>query len=449
MEKIKNKLLALIKDNKILIIILLISFMASIFYSFHFQMKLKVDARAYDLIGWNLVQGNGYRESLDGSIERDYAITRIGPLYQFTLAGIYKIFGHHYEAVWIFHAILHTLTAWLMYLIAMLIFKTNENKKKIALLATAIIGFYPDLIEISAMVLIETFYLFLFSLALYVFFRYFNKDNILSAVLLGLTFGLATLTRPPVLFLIPIILFYFYQKKKLLLGAIFVVTLLLVFTPWTVRNYNMYDRVAPFGVGGAFNFWIGNYHGANGEQEPPAEAWAYAKEYGIIEMQDESIRQFTGFVKEYPLEFTKLTFLRANKYFSIIRPMGWWFYQSGWGQFVMLLSSAIASIILLVFSLGGIIKSIKLNNEQLKYLTAFTIITPLIIFITVIETRYRFQIYPLLAIFASYFIVYLLNKKKFWLSKIFWIAVALIFGNGLLDMFLSWERFSGRLDKFF
>jgi len=449
MEKTKNRPLSFWQGNKILILIVALSFAASLSYSFYFRIVPKIDARAYDVIAWNLVEGNGYRESLEGPIERDYAIIRVGPLYQFSLAGIYYIFGHHYEPVWIFHAILHALTVWLVYLTAILIFKENEARKKMAFFAAAAVGFYPDLIEISAMLLIETFYLFLFCLAFYVFFKYFNKDNVWSAVLLGLTFGLATLTRPPVLFLIPILFFYFYSKKKILLGGLFIMTILAVFIPWTVRNYNMYNRVAPFGVAGAFNFWIGNYHGANGEQEPSPDSWAYAREYGIIEVQAESVRQFKNFLIEYPGEFVKLTFLRVNKYFSVARPMGWWFYQKGIGQFIMLTSSAAASLFLFVFGLGGIIKAFRLSNERAKYLLAFTIITPLIIFITVVETRYRLQIYPLLAILAGYFAIGLLDKKRFWLNKILWISVGIIGSNGLLDILLNLGRIKERLDRFF
>jgi len=448
MEKIKNNLLNIFKSNKALAIIIAISFLASLSYSFYFQIQPKVDANAYDNIGWNLVQGNGYRESLEGPIELDYAITRIGPLYQFTLAGIYSIFGHHYEPVWVLQAMLHALTVWLVYLISILIFKENKNKKTISLIAATVIGFYPDLIEISTMLLIETFYLFLFCLALYIFFKYFDGHNIYSAVLVGVFFALATMARPPVLCLIPIVIFYFYQKKKYVLGIIFIAAILMVFTPWTVRNYNIYHKIAPLGVGGAFNFWIGNYHGANGEQEPSPKSWEYIKEYGIIEIQPKAIYEFKSFLFEHPVEFVNLTFLRINKYFSVARPMGWWFYQDGLGQLIILTSSAFASIVLFVFGLGGIIKAWVSNNLKLKYLLVFTIITPLIIFITVIETRYRLQIYPLLAIFTGYFAVDLAKNQKPWLNKILWISVAIISLNGLIDVFLSFDRIKERIQRF-
>ena len=75
--------------------------------------------------------------------------------------------------------------------------------------------------------------------------------------------------------------------------------------------------------------------------------------------------------------------------------------------------------------------------------------TPLIVFITVVETRYRFPIYPLLAIFAAYFIVSLGSRFKWRSEKLLWLAVALIFLNGAVDLFLNIGLIKERLNGFF
>lgn len=430
--------------------IILGSFLISIFYSFHFRITPAVDARAYDKIAWNLVQGNGYREDLTTDLANDFAIGRVGPLYEYFLAGLYAIFGHHYEPVWVAQALLRGLTVWLIYLIVLLIFANDDKRKFIGLWAAAIFGFYPDLIEISAMLMIETLYLFLICLMIYLFFRYiWRPDNWLIAGL-GLATGLAVLTRPPVFFLIPVMLFYFWRKKLWRQASLFLLVLLVVFIPWTWRNYQTYGQVMPFGAAGNFNFWIGNQPGGNGEQEPTLEQIEFSAKHGVKEINNESMKQFKVFLFSHPLEFIKLTFLRINKYFSVIRPMGFWFYQHGLGQFLFLLSSAAASVFLFVLGLSGILKTIANREKRLYYLLALTIFTPLIIFITVIETRYRFQIYPLLAIFAGYFMVGLpFDRPKWWLEKTLWLAVVLVFSNGIIDLFLSLAKFKERLGLFF
>ena len=115
-----NILKNLIYKNGWLLIILLISLGLSVSYSFYYRIKPVVDAAAYDKIAVNIVRGIGYREDASVAIAYDYALSRVGPLYEYFLAVIYKIFGHHYGAVWILQAFLHTVSAYLIYLICLL-----------------------------------------------------------------------------------------------------------------------------------------------------------------------------------------------------------------------------------------------------------------------------------------------------------------------------------------
>lgn len=437
-----------VAGNKALVLILLLSFSASLAYSFHFRIKPLVDAKAYDRIAQNIAAGNGYREQAGSDIANDGAITRVGPLYELTLAGIYKVFGHQYGPVWILQALLHSLSAWIIYLAATLIFAANDRRRKIALWVAAIFAFYPDLIEISAMLMTETLYLFFVCLMIYLFFLYFSKGGNWRVSFLGLAAGLATLARPPVLFLVPVILFYFWQRKSWKPALMFLAVMILVFIPWTARNYRVYGEVMPFGEAGNYNFWIGNWHGGDGEQSPQPFHTAFAVAHDIKEINGESMRQFKSFLLEHPAEFLKLTALRVNKYFSVIRPMGFWFYQTGLGQILFIFSSAVASVFLFIFGLAGAIKAFKEKKEGLNYLLAFTIITPLIIFITVVETRYRFQVYPLLAVFAGYYLVSLGALRRYWTDKLLWLAISLVFFNGLADLILSFDKLKERLGGF-
>ena len=438
-----------LKENKILLIILIISFGACLCYSLYFKIKPLVDARAYDVIALNIVNGNGYRENL--SVDLAHDLGRIGPLYEYFLAGIYKIFGHNYVWVWFFQALLHAVSAWLIYKTSQIIFSGSGKKRKIGLLAAGFFGFYPDLIEISAMLMTETLYLFLICLALYVFFLYFIRLKGYLAVLLGIVAGLAVLARPPALFLLPIMFFYPISKRKFFHAGLFLALLFLVFLPWTIRNYEAYNAIMPFGAVGNLNFWIGNYHGANGEQISSSEfpeIKKYFETHQVKDISSESMRQFKNFLQEYPIEFVKLTALRINKYFSFIRPMGFWFYQKGIGQLLFILSSALASVILFILGFAGLMKSIKLKNKALYYLMALAVMTPLIIFITVVETRYRFQIYPLFAIFAGFFLADLFERQKWWTNKILCLTTIFLVLNSLIDFFLSVEKIREKLSLF-
>ena len=143
----------------------------------------------------------------------------------------------------------------------------------------------------------ETLYLFLICLALYVFFLYFLKLKGYLAVLLGIAAGLAVLARSPFLFLLPIMLFYPLSKRKFFHAGLFLLALVLVFLPWTIRNYEVYGGIMPFGIAGNVNFWFGNYHGASGGQVKSPETVEYIEVNQAQGLNSESMRQFKLFFK--------------------------------------------------------------------------------------------------------------------------------------------------------
>src|SRR3990167_4640969 len=99
--------------QKMILMVVGASFLLSLSYSFYYRVPLYVDARAYDEIAQNIAKGIGYRESPDLAIEQDHSIMRVGPGYEFFLASVYKIFGHHIEIIWILQALFQAASVWL------------------------------------------------------------------------------------------------------------------------------------------------------------------------------------------------------------------------------------------------------------------------------------------------------------------------------------------------
>jgi len=466
------------KHHWILWWILLLSFAATIAYAFIFRIHPVVDAKAYDRIAINILSGSGFVEDASLPIERDSAIIRVGPLYQYFLAGIYAIFGHHFEAVWIIQAILHVISAYIIYRLSLIVYRQASKRDSMALWSAAIFALYPDLIEISAMLLGETLYLFLWTLFIFAFVWYIDKTKPAESgfagwlhslsewlgtrsvveslrrewlVVIGLGFigGLTVLARPTVLFVLPLVFVYLWSRRRWALSVLCLIVLVAVFTPWTAHNYQAFDRIMPFGGAGNYNFWIGNHPGATGEQETGEEIARFLRDNGALALYDGSLPKFLEFVRAAPLEFVKLTALRVNRYFSVIRPMGFWFYDTGWSQFAFVMSSAAASVFLLVFSLYGVIRIWRERTILINYLLSMIVLTPLILFITVVETRYRFQIYPLLALFAGYGVVTLWQRRDWWRERALFVSLLIVFGNAALDAALSAEKLREKLGIWF
>ncbi|MDD5430718.1 MAG: glycosyltransferase family 39 protein [Candidatus Pacebacteria bacterium] len=432
------------KHKKILIIFLAIVFAVNIAYSFYFKIPPAVDARAYENIAWNIVQGNGYRESLDVPLNNDNAIIRVGPGYEFFIAGIYSVFGRHYEVVWVIQALLVVLSALMIFLITREIFKTQWSFGA-GIAAAALIGLSPDIITLQGMLMTETLGVFSVILAVYVFFRYINYGQRLwLAGLAGICLGLAVLVRTPAAFLFfPMAAYLLFHKKWkdfLIMGFM----VFLVLLPWTIRNYNIFHAFIPTNEATGFNLLAGNHSGATGEQDPYPALEQYVQELGYVGANNRATKEALNFVAGSPLEFIKLTAYRASIYFSFARPTGFWFHLNGLSKALTLVFSSIYSVFLFVLGFWGIWKIKDLiDKKNAKLLLWMLIMMPLAVVGIIVETRYRFLIYPFLAIFAGYGFQELINKRLR-LGPALYIA-GILFLNAGFDILRNLGRIMERI----
>ncbi len=377
-----------------------IIFCLSLGYSLAYRIVPAVDAQAYDAIARNLLNGCGFKEVCTNSFSADTAIVRAGPGYEFFLAGVYAVFGYRYEAVWGIQALLHTVTAGLLYLIARRIFVGTEGKWA-GLLAALFFGLWPDLIEINAMLLTETLYLFLVTLVWYVFIRNIQNEKQLSwPIFLGLITGVTILTRPPVVLFSAIFVLYYLVSRRYRAGFLFVSSLLLALLPWGLSNLGVYHQFILTTLIGDYNLWVGNTLLATGGQIAGGfnPATSYAELNGFLGFSDMAKKEFWQFVTLHPMVFIKLTVLRFIRFFSLIRPMGFWFYQSGLKQALFVVSSGVWIAVVFVGGFTGLFQLAKERKNLFYYFLLLALSAPVLLLPTVVQSRYRFQIYPFLAL---------------------------------------------------
>jgi 4-amino-4-deoxy-L-arabinose transferase-like glycosyltransferase len=428
--------------------VVILSLVLSLGYSFFYQIDPVVDARAYDQIAQNILAGRGFVEDSSKDILFDHAIVRAGPAYEYLLAFIYRLFGHRLEAVWVIQAIFHALTAYLIFLICQLVFK--ENGAKIGLLAAAFIGFHPDLIEISAMLMTETFYIFLVTATIFYFVKIYNEPrNNWNNAVFGAIFSLTVLSRPPALLFLPVFLAFYFLKRHFMQAIIFLVLLLMVLAPWMQRNYKIYNQFIPTTLIGEYNLWVGNTSASTGGQIAGGfnAATDYAEKNGYLNFKKEARNYFRNFIIERPLEFAKLVGLRIVRYFSLIRPMGFWFYQSGFGQGVFVLASLAAIAFLFVAGFSGLKLAWKERNEALNYLIILAVTAPVALLPAAVESRYRFQIYPFLALFAGYFLLKW-REDRLAARRALWQAGAFLLLISAIDLAAFWPTVYERIQLF-
>jgi len=440
------------KEKKILVFLMLGIFFVSLLYSIYFHIEPSVDARAYDNIAWNLVEDNGYKEQANLSYDEDIAILRVGPGYEFFLAGVYFLFGHHYQIVWVVNALLSALGAFFVFLITKQIFKEHWSMP-LGLVAAGLIGFSPDLITVNGMLMTETLGVFLIILSTFLFFRFVGSEQkssfSISIVVLAVVFGFAVLVRTPALFLIfPLAGYFIWQRTWKELG-VFLVVLTLVFTPWTVRNYQIYHTFIPTNLAFGYDLLAGNHPGATGELEPYEGNELFMKE-GRIEGNKLALKESLGFIFSHPIEFLGITLKRISIYFSFARPTGFWFHLDGMSQALTLAFSAVYSMILFIFGFWGIYRMKELiatEKERAKMLFWMLLMMPLAIIGIIVETRYRFLVYPFFAIFASYGLFDMWRGRME--LKAFAAITLLLFSNTLFDALRNLDRIRERIGHLF
>ena len=427
-----------------IVIIVFLSFAISMAYSFYFQITPLVDARAYDRIAWHIAQGLGYREELNTDFLHDNSIIRVGPGYEFFLAAIYWIFGHRIWIMWVLHALLLACSAYLAFSVSNQVF--GERNTNIGVVAAALVGLSPDLITMSAMLMTEVLAVFLTLLSTYLLFRYVDSPKTSAIILFGVVGAVAILVRTPLLFLLIPVFGFLFLHKRWGHAMLLVIVVVLLFAPWTLRNYKAFGVFLPTNAASGVNMLAGNHEGASGEQEPYEVLVRYAREYDYIDANKRANSDARVFIFQHPFEYVTLTLKRISIYFSFARPTGFWFHLHGFSKLTTLLLSALYSIMLFVFGFWGAWGAWKASNEnrtKIRLLLAMLIMMPLAIVGIIVETRYRFLSYPFFAIFAAYG-AHALLARRLRLTPIAVIS-ALLFANTAFDILRNLDRILERL----
>lgn len=435
-------------EKKFLAGIIILAFFISAAYSLFYQIQPSVDAGAYDLIAQNLVSGNGYRLETDVPLANDRAIIRVGPGYEFFLVAVYAIFGRHLWIVWLFQAVFHAISAWLVFVIAKLVFKESWHSL-IGIGAAALFAFHPDLIIASSMLLTENLGIFIMLLTIYNAFSYFERSSIVKTVLLSLLLGMLVLVRANLGILLLPFLLVFYFKKQFSHLLIFLLLFAAVLTPWTIRNYLIYHSFIPTAVVSGNNFLAGNHLKASGELDDSRYEFVKKyKSYDLITADKRMFKDTLSYVIQNPAHFAKLTIYRISAYFSFLRPTGWWPYLQGWEKSITLLASAAYSIALFTLGIAGFLLMIRTylknilgleaSNRFAVFLILFLGIPTAVIFI-IVETRYRYPVYPILAMFSGY-VIYAMARRWESILKFVQISFLFLMLNSAFDFARNFSR---------
>mgnify|MGYP001603776696 CR=1 FL=1 len=438
-------------------------------YAGVYRIVPAVDARAYDRIAQNIVAHGLYAEgdtsSLDFSVADDLAISRVGPGYEYFLAGVYATFGRHVWLIWILQAFLYAGTVTIVGSLALKLMPewATPSKKSSFVAVLMFSGFFIDAVQLNAMLMTESLALFLLALVgwfLYAHTFALERVTWKSGAALGALLGLAILTRTNyVALLVPLFVLFFYYRSHFRWGYImaFFALCIAVQAPWIVRNYAVYDTFVFHTTAGGNNLFIGNYPPKHGVFETDFPQYQkLVEDYpNPVDLEQASKRAYSQFLSDHPGRAFTALIEKSFLFFSLTKTSGFWFHYFGrldhWGT--VLLSIAQNTVFLFSFFLFicmAILRSYRewrwLRWEMFLVVSSIFLVVPSIA--TIISNRYRL----LLLVIYTPALLYAVQEwhaysKKERIVLVALPAVLIIFST-LLDVVLQMEKVIGRVSGF-
>jgi len=197
-----------------------------------------------------------------------------------------------------------------------------------AVISSTVAALYPPLVVISAYALSETVYCALALCTCVVMQLAVDRSSWRLGVLAGVLVGMAALTRPAMLFFLPLAVIWILVRRRWTVAAAVVLGTVVAIAPWTLRNLRVHDRFVLIASEGGVTFWTGNHPLARGDGDlaanpdlKRADLAFRAMHPGLSAEALEPLyyRDALTWIGEHPGDWLALV---ARKVFYTIVPMG-------------------------------------------------------------------------------------------------------------------------------
>jgi 4-amino-4-deoxy-L-arabinose transferase-like glycosyltransferase len=210
------------------------------------------DDYEFNVFAQNLAAGRGYVN------DQGHPSSFRAPGFSFFLAGLYAIAGTNYAFAFLALCTLGAASCVLTYLLA-----REFVEERWARLAGLLSAVYLPHIYFATVFLSESLFIPLFTLGVWLFVRWLNGGSRWTLVSSGVVLGLATLTRPFALILLPLLgaLMLLLPRpwaNRLTNLAVWAACFLVVLAPWTARNYRVHGQFVLVATNGGSTFYGGN-----------------------------------------------------------------------------------------------------------------------------------------------------------------------------------------------
>lgn len=331
-----------------------------------------IQRNGYLTIARHVVNGEGYSTK---ALLTYYDVGHLVPTAARTpvpvlvFAGILVLVGSHwYYPILIITWCCSGIVAAAAYWIAL----RTSGREWLALWTGVVFAFYGSemLVTTTYAVASEPLFGVLVSVYLLLLIRAVDRQSVGLAAAVGLTLGLATLTRPTVLFLPAVSLgwiFFQLRMRGIAMAVVLVLACAAPQVPWVVRNYRVFGEPVVTTTLGGFNLYRhngmieeGKYHTGytHEEFEPKVRRLVRAAGRPLESLSESELNALLyaegkRIVRTYPVRYLKLSALRTV----------WIWYNENSGKGLY----AVQNFLIYLLALGGLFYALR-SREPLYFL---------------------------------------------------------------------------------
>ena len=358
-------------------------------------------------IARSIASGEGFANPL---FEKTGPTAWMTPLYPYLVAAVFKTTGTYTKSSALILLALNSLFSALTCIPIFLMARESFGEKT-AVWSGWAWAFFPYAIYLSVDWIWETcLTTLLLSLLFLISLRLEHSTKLTSWTGFGLLWGVTALSNPAVLCLLPFLVgwaCYRLHQRGLpwsLQASLAILVLVIVVTPWFVRNYQTFHQFIPFRQ----QIWLAMHVGNNGDTSHWDPGGAHPSTNVVEEQQYnrlgetnymmEKRREVTGFISSHPAWYLWMTFRRF-----VFTWTGFWSFSRDYleseptdpGNIVM-------SMILLVLMLVGLRLALRERNATAFLYASSLFVFPLVYYFSFTQMPYRHPIDPLIVILATY-----------------------------------------------
>jgi Dolichyl-phosphate-mannose-protein mannosyltransferase len=392
-----------------------------------------VDTKDYVYTAATLVQKGYYPDSYFFPFFRP-------PLYPLFLAAIWMISPGNIVAVKVIQILIHGVTCWLVFKIALEVTKDEM----ISFLGALLFVINPLFLYMAVGIQSESLHVFLFTLAMFFLVRMVMSDElkISYAAWSGMALGLAALNKPSALGVGAVLagtlfLLTWRRKNGFTSAATVAVAMFLTLVPWSIYIWQTRGELILICDAGGYNLWAGNHPRLiplfRGEIDNAGDAdaesdkiiterdqlqqeWRATKNYDHLSLKQREDLWRTAAINRLMQNPAQTAELFALKFYILWRPFANSFSHSI-GKSLM---AAAVLIPLYIFGLWGVFRLWKdRQTRKVVWLFIATIVSVTAIHVLIYTSmRYRLPyVDPMLTIFAAVgsaaLLAKVLGKTKF------------------------------------